>query len=149
MMRAFWRVSSMVRAGAAWMPVGKYADYVRDGKLRVLLQGGFRDASLKDVPLLEELVEKGSPEAQLVDLFSSPGILGKPTIAGPAVPRERVELLRQAYQATMSDPAFLADAERMGVPIHPVSGLELDTTVKHVAEMPASLIAAAKSALGE
>jgi tripartite-type tricarboxylate transporter receptor subunit TctC len=138
------------QAGAAWMPVGKYADYVKDGKLRVLLQGGFRDPSLKDVPLLEELIEKGNPEAaQLVDLFFSPGILGKPTIAGPAVPKERVELLRRAFQATMADPAFLADADRMGVPIHPVFGAELEATVKHVAQMPDSLIAAAKTALGE
>jgi tripartite-type tricarboxylate transporter receptor subunit TctC len=137
------------QAGAAWMPIGKYANYVRDGKLRVLLQGGFRDQSLKDVPLLEDLIEKGSPEAQLAELFSSPGILGKPMIAGPAVPRERVELLRKAYQATMADPAFLADADRMGVPIHPVSGTELEATVRHVAQMPDSLVVAAKTALGE
>src|SRR5262245_12296794 len=78
------------QAGGAWMPVGKFADYVRDGKLRVLLQGGFRDPSLKDVPLLEDLVEAGSPQAQLVDLFSSPGIFGRPTVTGPGVPEERV-----------------------------------------------------------
>jgi tripartite-type tricarboxylate transporter receptor subunit TctC len=51
------------QAGAAWMPVGKYADYLRNGKLRVLLQGGFRDPSLMGVPLLEDLVAKGSPGA--------------------------------------------------------------------------------------
>jgi tripartite-type tricarboxylate transporter receptor subunit TctC len=123
------------QAGAAWMPVGKYADLVRDGKLRVLLQGGFRDPSLKEVPLLEDLVEPNSPQAQLVALFSTPGTLGRPTAVGPGVPEERVELLRAAYQATMSDPAFLADAERIGVPIQPVSGAELDATVNHVVQM--------------
>jgi tripartite-type tricarboxylate transporter receptor subunit TctC len=137
------------QAGAAWMPRGKYADYVKDGKLRVLLQAGFRDPSLKDVPLLEDLVEQGTPNAQLVDLFASPTNIGKPTIAGPSVPKDRVELLRKAYDATMADPAFLADADRMGVPIHPSSGAELQVIVKRLSEIPDSLIATAKTALGE
>jgi tripartite-type tricarboxylate transporter receptor subunit TctC len=137
------------QAGGAWMPVGQYADFVRDGKMRVLLQGGFRDPSLKDVPLLEDMVAKGSPEAQLVDLFSSPGVLGKPTVTGPGVPKERVELLRRAYEETMADPAFLADAERVGVPIYPVSGVDLATAVERIARIPDSLIASAKTALGE
>lgn len=136
------------QAGAAWMPKGKYADYVKAGKLRVLLQGGFRDPSLKGVPLLEDLVKKGTPDAQIVELFSSPTALGKPTIAGPGVPKDRVELLRKAYEETMADPAFLAEADRVGVPIHPVSGAELDAIVKRIVGMPESLIATAKAALG-
>src|SRR5262245_51505497 len=59
-----------------WTPVGAYADYFKAGKLRVLLQGGYRDPSLVGIPLLEDLVERGSLEAELVELFSSPGNLG-------------------------------------------------------------------------
>lgn len=137
------------QAGASWMPRGKYADMVKAGTLRVLLQSGFRDPSLDDVPLLQDLVDKNSEGGQLVELFTSPGLIGKPTIAGPGVPKDRVALLRKAYQETMSDPAFLADAERIGVPIHPVSGEELQAVVKRIAEMPPARIAAAKAALGE
>jgi tripartite-type tricarboxylate transporter receptor subunit TctC len=137
------------QAGASWMPRGKYADMVKAGTLRVLLQSGFRDPSLGDVPLLQDLVDKNSEGGQLIELFSSPGVIGKPTIAGPGVPKERVALLRKAYEETMTDPAFLADAERIGVPIHPVSGEELQSVVKRIAEMPPARIAAAKAALAD
>jgi tripartite-type tricarboxylate transporter receptor subunit TctC len=137
------------QAGASWMPRGKYADMVKAGTLRVLLQSGFRDPSLGDVPLLQDLVDKNSEGGQLIELFSSPGVIGKPTIAGPGVPKERVALLRKAYEQTMIDPAFLADAERIGVPIHPVSGEELQSVVKRIAEMPPARIAAAKAALAD
>jgi tripartite-type tricarboxylate transporter receptor subunit TctC len=130
-----------------WIPVGTYANFYKEGKLRVLLQGGYRDPSLKGVPLLEDLVERGSIEAELVELFSSPGNLGRPTLTGPGVPNERVELLRRAYENTMADEAFLADADRVGVPIRPMSGADLENLVKRVAQMPASLIDAAKAAL--
>ena len=131
------------------MPRGKYADLVKAGQLRVLLQSGFRDPSLGDAPLLQDLVDKNSEGGQLVELFTSPGVIGKPTIAGPGVPKDRVALLRKAYQETMTDPAFLADAERIGVPIHPVSGEELQAVVKRIAELPPARIAAAKAALGD
>jgi len=137
------------QAGASWMPRGKYADMVKAGTLRVLLQSSFRDPSLGDVPLLQDLVDKNSEGGQLIELFSSPGVIGKPTIAGPGVPKERVALLRKAYEETMIDPAFLADAERIGVPIHPVSGEELQSVVKRIAEMPPARIAAAKAALAD
>jgi tripartite-type tricarboxylate transporter receptor subunit TctC len=137
------------QAGASWMPRGKYADMVKAGTLRVLLQSGFRDPSLGDVPLLQDLVDKNSEGGQLIELFSSPGVIGKPTIAGPGVPKERVALLRKAYEETLTDPAFLADAERIGVPIHPVSGEELQSVVKRIAEMPPARIAAAKAALAD
>jgi tripartite-type tricarboxylate transporter receptor subunit TctC len=137
------------QAGASWMPRGKYADMVKNGQMRVLLQSGFRDPSLGDVPLLQDLVDKNSENGQLIELFTSPGFIGKPTIAGPGVPKDRVALLRKAYQETMTDPAFLADADRIGVPIHPVSGEELQAVVKRIAELPPSRIAAAKAALGE
>jgi tripartite-type tricarboxylate transporter receptor subunit TctC len=137
------------QAGASWMPHGKYADYVKQGKLRVLLQSGYRDPSLGDAPLLQDLVDKNSANGQLIELFSSPGLIGKPTIAGPGVPKERVALLRKAYEETMKDPAFLADADRIGVPIHPVSGEELQAVVKRIAEMPPDRIAAAKATLAE
>ena len=137
------------QAGAAWMPRGKYADYVKDGKLRVLLQAGVRDPSLAGVPVLEDMIDKDSSAAQLVALFTSPVLLGKPTIAGPGVPKDRVEVLRKAYEATMANPAFRADAEKMGVPIFPATGVELEETVKRIAAMPDSLIVAAKAALEE
>jgi hypothetical protein len=114
-----------------------------------LLQGGYRDPSLKGVPLLEDLVEKGTVEAELVELFSSPGNLGRPTLTGPGVPAHRVELLRRAYESTMADPAFLADADRTGIPVRPVSGADLEVLVKRIAQMPDSLIDAAKAALNQ
>ena len=135
-------------AGAAWISKGKYADLVRDNKVRVLLQIGFhRPSELAAVPLLRDMA-KDDEALRLIDLFASPAALGKPMVVGPDVPADRVALLRQAYDATMRDPAFLAEADKVGVTILPVSGVELGERVKRIVESPPALVARAKAAIG-
>jgi len=134
-------------AGDTWFHgVGRTYDWYRDGTIRVLLQIGARTADLPDVPLLVDLARNANERA-LLDLFSSPYVIGKPTAVGPKVPPERVAALRAAYAATMADPEFLADAAKLGVSIAPVSGEELGAVMKHIKNLPPALVAQARGVI--
>jgi tripartite-type tricarboxylate transporter receptor subunit TctC len=135
------------QAGGTWFR-GSGTDYewYQDGKIRVLAQIGVRAADLPDVPLLTELVAKPA-DRELMELFSSPFTVGKPTAVGPKVPPERVAALRQAYMDTMRDPAFLADATKLGIDIDPTTGEDLGRLVAHIMSLPADLLGRARTAI--
>jgi tripartite-type tricarboxylate transporter receptor subunit TctC len=56
----------------------------------------------------------------------------RPLAAPPGTPADRVEALRKAFDATMKDPDFLADAKKIGAEISPMSGEELDRLLQNV-----------------
>ena len=132
-------------AGDTWFSgQGRTYDWYKAGTIRVLVQIGTRTPDLPEVPLLLDLAENDA-DRQILELFSSPYTIGKPTAVGPKVPPERVAALRAAYDATMSDPAFLADAAKLVITIAPVSGQELTALIKHLGELPPALVARAKA----
>lgn len=134
------------RAGESWYgQKGTTWDWMRSGKAKIILQIGFAKApDLPDVPLLLDLVRDDAEKRQLVELFSSPARFGKPTVVAPNVPAARVEALRGAYEKTMLDPEFRADAEKIGVDVQPVSGADLNKLAASFATIPAELIARAR-----
>lgn len=134
-------------AGDTWFSgAGRTYDWYKDGTIRVLVQIGTRTAELPNVPLLVDLATNDD-DRKLLEFFSSPYTIGKPTAVGPNVPAERVAALRAAYQATMSDPEFLTDAQKLGVAIAPVPGEELAALVKHIKELPPALLLRARDAI--
>ena len=134
-------------AGDTWFSgQGNTYDWYKAGKIRVLVQIGTRTPDLPDVPLLVDLAKNGDDRA-LLELFSAPYTIGKPTAVGPKVPADRVAALRTAYAATMQDPAFLADAKKLGADIAPVSGDELASLMAKLANLPPALLDRAKQAI--
>jgi tripartite-type tricarboxylate transporter receptor subunit TctC len=134
-------------AGDTWFSgQGNTYDWYKAGKIRVLVQIGSRTPDLPNVPLLVDLAGN-SDDHELLDLFSSPYTVGKPTAVGPKVPSDRVAVLRAAYVATMQDPAFLADAKQLGVDVAPVSGEELASLMARLANLPPALLDRAKQAI--
>jgi tripartite-type tricarboxylate transporter receptor subunit TctC len=135
------------QAGGTWFKgQGVDYDWYQAGKIRVLVQIGYKAADLPDVPLLTDLAQNGD-DKKLLELFSSPFIIGKPTAVGPNVPPERIAALRQAYRTTLSDPAFLADAAKLGATIVPTSGDELTSLIKRVMGLPDDLVQRARGAI--
>jgi tripartite-type tricarboxylate transporter receptor subunit TctC len=124
-------------AWSSWK--GDHEDWVRDHKINVLVQVGLSKApDLSDVPLLMDLAN--NPEdREVVKLVSTPGSIGHPFVAPPGVPPERVEILRRAFEATMTDPAFLDDAKRQRRPIDPVRGDELQKIAQELLSAPQSI----------
>ena len=136
------------RAGQSWdgWKVTR-SDWIKTGKLVPLLQIGIaRAADLPNVPLASELA-KSEEAKQIIGLFSSTIALGRPLLAGPGVPAERVAVLRQAFAATMKDDGFLAEAQKLNYQVAPLMGEELQTIVARMMASPSDIVAKARDAI--
>ncbi|HUB97669.1 MAG TPA: tripartite tricarboxylate transporter substrate-binding protein [Stellaceae bacterium] len=132
-------------AGDSWLHgQGRQYEWYKAGTIRILVQIGSRADDLPNVPLLTDLAANDS-DREILELFSSPYAIGKPTAVGPGVPADRVAALRAAYMETMADPAFVADAKQLGILIAPVSGPELGDLVKRLSTLPDALLVRAKA----
>ncbi len=65
------------------------------------------------------------------------------------MPADRVEALRRAFDATMKDPAFVADANRIGFPLDPLTGEQVQAAVAALAKTPPDVVARVRAALNE
>jgi tripartite-type tricarboxylate transporter receptor subunit TctC len=120
-----------------------------EGKLNVLIQTGLRkEPDLPEVPLLSDLV-KGDLKKEAVARFMSLAVsVARPFAAPPGVPADRVTVLRRAFDATMADPDFRAEAVRLNSDIDPMSGLETQQAIAAILETPKPVIAEVQEALG-
>jgi tripartite-type tricarboxylate transporter receptor subunit TctC len=121
--------------------------------VRVLFQTGRkRDARLAEVPTVEELItEYKTPDAnrQLAQLVLASGEFGRPIIATPGIPPDRVKVLREAFAKTLSDPALLADAKKRRLEIDPTPPAELESLAKEVFATPRDIVERMKKLLGK
>jgi tripartite-type tricarboxylate transporter receptor subunit TctC len=115
-------------------------DAILNNHLHILVQIALKsEPDLPHVPLLIDLV-KGDERKESIARFLSLGMTAsRPVAAPPGVPDSRVALLRAAFDATMRDPAFLADADKMKVEISPHSGTEVEAIVRAVVNAPVDI----------
>ncbi|MGE0853876.1 MAG: Bug family tripartite tricarboxylate transporter substrate binding protein [Hyphomicrobiaceae bacterium] len=124
-------------------------DWVARGELVPLWQvARERSPELKHVPLLTELVE-GEDNKALVAAFTAVGAMGRPLAMGPGVPAARVAEVRRAFDATVKDPAFAMEAQRLKVELGPISGQELQDIAVKITTLPPPLVAKLKGILRE
>jgi tripartite-type tricarboxylate transporter receptor subunit TctC len=124
-------------------------DWVTQGKLRLLGQNAVkRHRAAPNVPTLIEFA-KDDQQRKLLTLLAAPHRIGRPYIAPPGLSPERLALLRGAFDATLKDPTFLAEAEKAKLGINPVSGSEMEAVINEVAAMDPALIQAMIRARGE
>jgi len=84
-------------------------------------------------------------QIQLLDVLNAADQIGRPFIMSKQVPAERLAVLRNAFNATMKDPAFLADMEKQQLPVHPLSGEEAEAVVARLANVPSAVVAKARA----
>lgn len=119
---------------------GTKPDWIRDKKINILVQIGLtKTDDLPDVPLLMDLAANPEDKAVL-RLLSAPTTIGRPILAPPGVPAERVKALREAFDMTMKDPAFLEEAKRQNLDIQPVPGEELQRIVAEIVGAPKPIV---------
>ena len=113
---------------------------VANGDLHILVQISMqKEPDLPDVPRLVDLV-KGDPEKESIARFLSLGMsISRSIAAPPGVPGERVALLRKAFDETVLDPQFQADAAKIGAEISAMSGAEVQRIVDEVVGAPREL----------
>jgi tripartite-type tricarboxylate transporter receptor subunit TctC len=134
--------------GIAWSTVkSQHPDWLSAHKVRVLLQAAEKkDPELSDVPLDSDFV-KTADQRQILDFVKASQIMARPFAAPPAIPPARQAILRRAFDATMKDPGFLADAQKVRLDIDPVTGAEIDTLVAKLYAAPKRVIAEATKAI--
>lgn len=120
----------------------------KQGKVNVLFQAALKpNPDLKGVPsALDEV--KTDADRQALELFFSRVELGRPFVAPPEVPKDRVEALREAFVAMTRDPEFIADAKKRKFTITLVRGNELQELVENIYETPKPVVERTAAALG-
>lgn len=123
-------------------------EWVTEKKMIFLLQiGTKRDPLIADAPLWTELAQNPEDRAVL-NLIGGAINLGRPFLAPPGLPAERVALLRKAFNATVNDPAFKADADKQRLTVNPLTGDEVANIVQETVNASPAVVARAKKAMG-
>jgi tripartite-type tricarboxylate transporter receptor subunit TctC len=129
--RCGWSWSSMM----AWNK-----DLYQSKAITVALQlASQKLAELPDTPSIMEVARDADQKAAL-KLILSRQMMARPYVAPPGLPPERLKALREAFDATMSDPDFLADAQRQDLEVRPVSGREADALINEIYASPAAVV---------
>jgi tripartite-type tricarboxylate transporter receptor subunit TctC len=115
------------------------SDWLRDGKIRPLVQFTLGKADLPDVPLATDLA-RNERQRQAIGFFAADSVLAWPLMAPPDLPAERIAELRTAFDAMMKDPDLLAEAAKQGLDIDPVRGAELDALVQRLYATPPDVL---------
>jgi tripartite-type tricarboxylate transporter receptor subunit TctC len=89
-----------------------------------------------DVPLIYD-VAKTDEQKQALDLALARLEFGRPFFLPPGVPQARVDAIRKAFDATMKDPEFLAECEKLKIDIEPLSGAEVSELLVNIYKTPA------------
>jgi hypothetical protein len=111
------------------------AERLRDGALKVIVQVNVEPIEeLKGVPQVMDLAIDAQAR-EVLEFLVSRQYIGRPFAVPPGVPQNIVTALRRAFDETMADPAFLADAKKTQLEVTPVSGEKVQA---HVAKMLAT-----------
>jgi tripartite-type tricarboxylate transporter receptor subunit TctC len=120
--------------------VASHPQWFEQKRVRVLAQIGLHPhPALKGAPMALDMVKKPA-DRELLEFMMIPQEMGRPFVAPPEVPADRLAALRQAFAATMTDPAFLAEAKQLKLQIEPMDHAEMATLVKRLYAMPKDVI---------
>ncbi len=135
-------------AGTSWTTLLSIKpDWIRDKKVTLLLQlANKKHPDLSQVPLVFDYAANES-DRQVLDLVLSRQRMAYPFTAPPDVPPDRLQALRRAFDATMTDPEFLAEAKRQNLEINPVSAAEIAAIMRTVYASPPEVTARARALL--
>ena len=147
---ALERGEADARCGWSWGAVkAAKPDWLRDKKIYIAVQfATAKHAELPDVPLATDLARNDQERAAL-DLILTQQAMGRPFAAPPQVPPARVAALRQAFERTIKDPEFLAEADKLALEISLVDGATLQTMVERMFQAPRDVVEAARRAIGQ
>jgi tripartite-type tricarboxylate transporter receptor subunit TctC len=123
------------------------SNWLDEKKIKIIVQWGLKkNPELADVPLVMEMA-KTDADRQALELALARLEFGRPFFLPPNVPAERVEALRRAFDATVKDKAFLADADKSKVEVDPLTGEQVAALVAQVSRTPAETVARVRAAM--
>jgi tripartite-type tricarboxylate transporter receptor subunit TctC len=124
----------------------------KNGFVRPIMQTAKkRDPRVADVPSIYELMDQykmSAADRGVATVLLAPAVFGRPMVAPPGVPQDRVKILRQAYHASLKDPALLEDLKKRRWEVDAIGGEELAKLAKEVISQPPEVIERMKKILG-
>lgn len=135
---AYWSWSAIQSSHKRWLD---------EKKVNVLLHTGPENDPEIKAPSIRSLVRDDSERAAL-DFILAREVLGRPFLAPAGIPDDRAKALRAAFNATLKDPDFLADAKKRNIEVDLVTGEEVTEVLRKAAASPPEVIARVKKALG-
>jgi tripartite-type tricarboxylate transporter receptor subunit TctC len=128
------------RCGWSWSSVKvTHQNWLDEKKINVLIQLSLeKHPDLPNVPLVVDLA-KTDEDKKIMRLLFARQVMGRPFLASPDLPPDRLAALRKAFMDTMRDKEFLADAERGKMEITPVSGEGIQKLVEEVYATPETI----------
>ncbi|MFT5540508.1 MAG: tripartite-type tricarboxylate transporter receptor subunit TctC [Alphaproteobacteria bacterium] len=137
------------RCGWSWSSINATkGDWLRDKKINLLVIGGLtRPEGLPaDIPMVRDMA-KTQAQKDVLELIYAPQEMARPVLGPPGMPADRLKILRTAFDATMKDPAFLAEAKARRLDISPITGKEIEVLVARLMDKPADIVNAAIDAI--
>ncbi len=129
------------RCGLSWGSFkATHPQWIEKKLVTPLFQVGLaKHSDLPDVPLLSDLATN-EEQRQMIATFVARQVMGRPFFAPQQVPASTVVALREAFDATMRDPDYRAEAEKMGLEVNPVSGARVQDMVAEIYRTPRTVI---------
>jgi tripartite-type tricarboxylate transporter receptor subunit TctC len=134
--------------GISWSTVkSRHAQWLKEKKINLLVQASFKKVpELNDIPLaMDETKDK--EKLQILKLILAAQQMARPFAAPPGIPPERKAVLVKAFDETMKDPDYLADAKKLDLDVNPVSGKELDELLAELYATPKDVLKKAGDAI--
>ena len=134
--------------GLGWASVkAQTPHWIAEKKIKVLAQYGLkRHSELADVPTMLELAKSDADRQAMTMLFARTEY-GRPYFLPPEVPAERVAALRRAFDATMTDPTFIAEAAKLQFDVDPLTGEQVQALVAQLMATPRDVVARVRGVL--
>ena len=107
-------------------------DWIDDKKTNFLMQFSLaKHPDLPNVPLVTDLA-KSDEQRKILKLIFGRQVMGRPFALPPGVPKERIAELRKAFDETMTDKDYLADAAKMKLEVKPVTGERIERLIDDI-----------------
>jgi tripartite-type tricarboxylate transporter receptor subunit TctC len=134
--------------GISWSTIKtRHAEWLTDHSVNIIVQAALKkEPEIAAVPLASDLVT--NPEQlQIMKLLLVSQAMARPFAAPPDVPAERKAALIAAFDATMTDADFLAEAQKLSFDVRPVTAATIDALIAEVYTTPKDVIARATKAI--
>ena len=130
--------------GACWawesMRVN-WANALKAGDARVVLQVAMKKIpDLPNVPIAMDLAKSDEARQLLRSGAINPAAIVRVYVTSPRTPKDRIETLRKAFAATLTDPEFVAETKKINLDVNPLSGEEVRKIVDDLFKLPAPLV---------
>jgi tripartite-type tricarboxylate transporter receptor subunit TctC len=134
--------------GISWSTIkSRHPEWLTSHSVNIIVQAALKkEPEISSVPLATELT-KTPEQLQIIKLLLVSQAMARPFAAPPDIPADRKAALLSAFDATMKDTGFLAEAQKLSFDVRPVSATTIDAMLAEVYQTPKDVIARATKAI--